>query len=84
MYKLLQGDFSSYRFNFHRAKGEELGGIRLGLAGGPATTTSINRPRPYGQARRRPASLLVEINPVGLDGASTKRRGLEYRRSRRI
>jgi hypothetical protein len=30
-------------------------------------------------ARGRPASLLVEINPVGPDGAPTKRRGLILR-----
>jgi hypothetical protein len=30
-------------------------------------------------ARGRPASLLVEINPVGPDGAPTKRRGLMLR-----
>jgi hypothetical protein len=30
-------------------------------------------------ARGRPASLLVEINPVGPDGALTKRRGLILR-----
>jgi hypothetical protein len=76
MYKLLQGEFSLHRLNFHRAKGEELGRTSLSLAGGSATRTSMNSPRPNGQARRRPASPLVEINPVGPDGVPTKSRGL--------